>query len=441
MKGQKVQRVVRHLPPQVKDYLRRGWCLIPIKEKRPAVRWKGYQSRRPSMNTIRRWFNEKGHGVAVIFGSISGGLVSRDFDDMETYEKWRARFPELAAELPTVETRRGRHVYAMATEANVRALRELIGKPSGTGAIKVEGGELRCGVGCYSVVPPSIHPSGHQYRWIIPLPEGPLPEVDLLICGFISEEELARLQRVQRSTEAIEDVVDVSGGCGGRTAQALASHQERLDAPLAAPPRRSAPASPGAKLRPSEPPPDLAAQIQEAIASTLPRGWGQRHLQVFELCRALQAIPYLAAANPVDLEYIVQEWHRRADPHTSPAHSYDDTLAEFLSGWRNVKHPRGQGAFTAALRRAKTSPLPLAAGRFEKAQIKLLVAVCRELQRACGLDPFYLASRKAAELLGVSHTQSAKWLGMLCALKVLREVIKGSASTMKSSRYHYLGDM
>ena len=144
---------------------RRGWSIIPMKmqSKKPAVRWKRYQQKLASEATIRQWFDQPGLGIAVVFGKVSGNLISRDFDTLESYHQWAKRQPELAKRLPTVATKRGMHIYAMASESHVADVRFLIGKPDGTGAIAATDGELRCGVGCYSVLPPSRHPAGHHY--------------------------------------------------------------------------------------------------------------------------------------------------------------------------------------------------------------------------------------------------------------------------------------
>jgi len=99
----------------VLEYHRRGWCIIPIKTgtKLPACRkWKGFQTERPTEATLRRWFrNRADRGLAVIMGEVSGGLVCRDFDKMDSYQQWADEHPDLALTLPTVATARGRHVY------------------------------------------------------------------------------------------------------------------------------------------------------------------------------------------------------------------------------------------------------------------------------------------------------------------------------------------
>ena len=147
------------------EYHQRGWSIFPMhmSTKRPAVRWKRYQTHPASKAKIRKWFQEKDYGLGVVFGEVSGGLICRDFDDMDSYHAWATKQPELAETLPTVATSRGRHVFARATAEHIAAVRSLIGKPRRHwGDSGAAGGELRCGVGCYSVLPPSMHPSGHR---------------------------------------------------------------------------------------------------------------------------------------------------------------------------------------------------------------------------------------------------------------------------------------
>ena len=173
-----------------------GWSVIPLKmaTKRPAVRWKGFQTIRPDDKQLRKWF-DYGHdyGLAVIF---SDGLASRDFDDLETYQRWSVEHPDLAKMLPTAETRRGRHVYCRFAADDVAAFRRLIGKPNGIGAIHCDGGELRIGVGCYSVIPPSQHPSGFVYRWLVSPFDRPIPFLTLV--SSVMQQRRQRAQRRQK---------------------------------------------------------------------------------------------------------------------------------------------------------------------------------------------------------------------------------------------------
>ncbi|HEV3020953.1 MAG TPA: bifunctional DNA primase/polymerase [Pirellulales bacterium] len=178
------------------EYLGRGWSIIPMHVtfttpekkggKKPARPWKCYQKRRANESTWRQWSTDRYvNGIGVVFGGISGGLACRDYDDLAAYDLWRQEYPDLAATLPTVATGRaggGRHVYCLAAEGSMAKIRARLGK-LGTGAIPLGDGELRAGIGCYTILPPSPHPSGCRYQWLIPLGDD-LPTIDLDEAGF-----------------------------------------------------------------------------------------------------------------------------------------------------------------------------------------------------------------------------------------------------------------
>jgi hypothetical protein len=174
-----------------------GLSIIPIvagtKEPPRGMKWKRYQTTRPTAAKLRRWFaNGNGRGLAVVLGEVSGGLVCRDFDDMGAYERWAAEFPDLAKALPTVETARpGRHVYC---RGDVAEIREASG--SGAGIIDLGDGEMR-GTGGYCLLPPSRHPDGHDYRWLIPLNVA-VPFLDLRACGFLNDRRATESNREDR---------------------------------------------------------------------------------------------------------------------------------------------------------------------------------------------------------------------------------------------------
>jgi hypothetical protein len=78
------------------------------------------------------------------------------------------------------------------------------------------------------------------------------------------------------------------------------------------------------------------------------------------------------------------------------------------------------------LERAQKAPLPRAAAKYEGASLRLLVCLCRELQRESGEQPFFLSCRTAAELLpDCNHVKVSRWLALLRHDNVLHEVEKG----------------
>jgi len=180
-------------------YDRRGWSVIPIKHKspkgkEPACRWSRYQSERPTQATLGRWFsNGKLDGLAVILGPVSGNLVCRDFDELDAYDRWADEHPDLATTLPTVETARGRHVYATAATDRI---------------LQLQDGEVRGGG--YCLLPPSRHPTGAEYRWLVPLPEGPLPEIDPVAAGWVAD--VTESTETTETTEHIEHIEAMVGG-------------------------------------------------------------------------------------------------------------------------------------------------------------------------------------------------------------------------------------
>lgn len=125
-----------------------GWSIIPIVSgtKRPAIKtWKPFQSKRADEQQLRDWFDKRDDlGLAVVLGTVSGGLTCRDFDFEAAYHAWKAANPDLAKMLPTVKSGRGFHVYCLSDLDRT---------------LKRDDGELR-GNGAIVVLPPSRHPSG-----------------------------------------------------------------------------------------------------------------------------------------------------------------------------------------------------------------------------------------------------------------------------------------
>ena len=387
------------------EYGQLGWSIIPIRlaEKKPATRWKRFQRVRATEKTIRRWVGgESSYGIAVVFGEISGGLVSRDFDSMSSYEDWRLEYPQFAKAFPTVQTPRGRHVYCRASEQNVRHIRQMMGAPDGTGAIRLLDGELRVGVGCYSVVPPSQHPNGENYLWLN-RPHG-LQCLDLLTTGLVPDpsgtERTERTEQTeenggqQRKTEAME-----GGGLNGLP---------------------------------------WNSEIQRAVLDTVPIGVGVRNKCVFELARTLKAIPELSTLPGMHLRPYVEIWYQQALPviATKP---FEESWIDFLKGWPRVKYPKGSEPMVEILARVEIAECPKEAAGFEQERLRRLVCLCRELQRESRDVPFFLSCRKAGEVLGVSRTTISRWLFLLLEEGLLELVRKGSAKSGQASRYRYLG--
>lgn len=143
----------------------KGYSIIPLdrQAKRPLIKWKEYQSRRPTREEVEQWWTWWPEAnIALVTGALNE-IIVLDFDVREGFEghplseKW-------LVETPVVRTNRGMHVY-------LRCVSPVASHRYGQVDLKAEG--------AYVLVPPSIHPSGTVYRridqageWVLDLVAG-----------------------------------------------------------------------------------------------------------------------------------------------------------------------------------------------------------------------------------------------------------------------------
>ncbi|MEM3415507.1 MAG: phage/plasmid primase, P4 family [Thermoproteota archaeon] len=154
-----------------------GFSVIPVSiDKKPLIDWKEFQERLPTEAELEEWFSDERTNIAIVTGAISG-LAVLDIDGIEGEEslkKYKLHIP-LA---PCVKTGKGFHFY-FKYKNGVRNFTR-----------RFPGIDLR-GEGGYVLAPPSIHPSGAIYEWIIPL-DGDLPELPEWILETKKEEQQER---------------------------------------------------------------------------------------------------------------------------------------------------------------------------------------------------------------------------------------------------------
>ncbi len=393
-------------------YLELGFCPIPIPRgsKKARCKWKRYQTKQPDDRTLRRWFgNGSQSSIALVLGNVSGGLVCRDFDDMRSYDFWAKQHSDLARTLPTVETGRpGRQVYAIADASQIGEYDKAY--------VEFADGELRL-KDCYCLAPPSVHPNGHRYRFLIPFQESQ-PKIDLKSAGFDVEyvaTESSREAQSQRRTTETTEAIEL---CGVKSTNQPQPHNGSVVSDALC----------------------CTAAIERAIAESLPLGLGKRNRQVFELARALKAIPALADAEPKNLKQYVCQWHRLALSviGTKP---FEETWIDFLRAWPRVKFPKGSKPIGLALHKAKESEPPSCALEYEQPKLRILVALCRELQRGVGDGVFFLSCHTAARLFDLNPTTAWRWLFLLRSDGVLQLVKRGTQKGRRASRYRYLREL
>jgi len=145
-----------------RQYQTDGFSLIPCNGKKPVKDWKVYTLMRASGQTVDRWYHPTNgvikpyQSIGLVGGAISGNIVFVDLDGIPAIRKFASQFPKLAEQTKSILTgsQEGIHLYFrvkdMPNNTNVRV--------AGIGGFEIRGN------GQYVIAPPSIHPSGHEYR-------------------------------------------------------------------------------------------------------------------------------------------------------------------------------------------------------------------------------------------------------------------------------------
>lgn len=139
------------------EYWKRELSIIPVsgETKKPLIPWKEYQTRRATDTEVHGWFQQHPDAqIAVVTGAISGKVVV-DVEAGGSIEQ----FPK------TATSRSGGGGYHLWYQHPGRPV------PNAVKILPLV--DIR-GDGGYVIVPPSRHPSGNRYEWVIPLDSQPL---------------------------------------------------------------------------------------------------------------------------------------------------------------------------------------------------------------------------------------------------------------------------
>ena len=135
-----------------REYVRRGWCVVPIpyKQKRPVL--KEWEQLRLSESDLDQYFDQPAN-VGLILGEPSGNLVDVDLDCAEARAIASNYLPATAAKSGRAGAADSHWWYIAADAKTVQhrdpATRQMIVELRSTGG--------------QTVVGPSIHPSGQPY--------------------------------------------------------------------------------------------------------------------------------------------------------------------------------------------------------------------------------------------------------------------------------------
>jgi hypothetical protein len=182
--------------------------------------------------------------------------------------------------------------------------------------------------------------------------------------------------------------------------------------------------------------------IWQAIRCTTPEKPGQRHKCVFQFARALKGIPEVADLPAGDLKPIMRDWHKEALPFIT-TQAFDESWADFVVAWRNVRYALGESPLDQIFEAIQSKQPPAECDEYDTGQVRLLLALCSELQRIAGEADFYLDCRAAAKLLDVDPVTVWRWLKMFQADRLLLERVKGwptrGNKTGRCTRWRWIG--
>ena len=175
-----------------------------------------------------------------------------------------------------------------------------------------------------------------------------------------------------------------------------------------------------------------------AVRRTQPTGYGQRNRKLFDLARALKAVPRYADGPAEGCVEVVRDWWERALPNVRTK-AWSESWRDFAVAWGRVKQP-ARGTTLAGLREWVFGVAPLA-NHFDREEGDLLRSelVAEALHGRHGGGPFPLACRVVAELLGVSKSTAATHLARLVRAGVLRVAAPAVKKRRLAAEYLYTG--
>lgn len=189
---------------------------------------------------------------------------------------------------------------------------------------------------------------------------------------------------------------------------------------------------------------ELLTKHAEAVIPSCVHDTNARLFYLARLTVACADEHHVAVEQCTDVFFAV--WHEMTRERDASllTNTRSDYECEFLEKIPKVKVPFGRGGIDEAVRRmAETDPPPIAAIRFpDSVPIGRLLHLCQTLSAMQPPGtPFYLSSREAEKVVGVSHTQANTYLRALVFKGILVEVEKPDIAHRKASRFRWNGDI
>jgi hypothetical protein len=363
----------------------------PSGSKGDRRKWKHLQL--PDMNDDRHIARlEKAANIGVALGDVSGGLVTIDFDEDSYVDGFLAANPLLANTLRTRGSR-GCNIWVRCS-SGYPASQKL------KNSFEAEIGEWRAD-GNQTIIA-GIHPEGMAYQFVIEKPVITTSYDGIVWPNSILPPHATESKRVRGVKREGEKEVVCVGVC--RQIQTFLGGND-------------------------------------LIAHVAPTDYHQNNASLFKLARLVKSYENAIGrrATHSELEFVFNRWCFHARPFWRLELTRDDYYAEFLEACGYARIGLDENPIELAVNRARSAPLPELRG-FTDERIRLLAAVCREIQQITGTNPFFLPTRKLGEILGVHFTQVARWLRILAEPLQIIHLAPGEVRKRdrnRSPRYFY----
>jgi hypothetical protein len=329
---------------------------------------------------------ERAGNIGVALGRASNGLVTVDFDNEDYVEAFLEVNPLIRTTLRTT-AQRGCNIWLRCTTDYPPSCKLRNRSGDEIGEWRADGNQT---------IVAGTHPDGVPYRFVV---ESPAIAIDYseIVWPDVILAPATESKRVRRVIE--KEVVSVGGGL-------------RIEAVFGV---------------------DLIGQIA-------PTDYHKNNASLFNLARLVKSYENAIGCTATEIErlFVFDRWCLVARRFWRPELTRDDYYAEFLEACSYARIGLDENPIEVAVSRAKAVPLPQVRG-FTGERIRLLVAICREMQQITGVNPFYLPTRKLSDILDVHYTKVAGWLR---ALEVLRIIYLAAGEVRRrggnrSPRYHY----
>ena len=329
----------------------------------------------------------KASNIGVALGEVSGGLVSIDLDQDSYVDALLAANPLLKDTLRT-RGRRGCNIWVRCTGGYPRSQKLKDSNGAEIGEWRADGNQT---------IITGIHPAGMPYLFVVKSPVITVSYNAIIWPEPMLPPDATESMRVKRVRET--EVVSMSSDC------------IELNSFL---------------------------RDNDLINKTVPTGTHQNNTSLFKLARLVKSYDRTTGrpASPDELKFVFDRWFGLARAFLR--RTRDEYWAEFLEAYYYARIGLDQDPIQVALTSARTKPLPDLTG-FSDERVRLLAAICHETQLLVGDSPFFLPTRKLAELLGAHWSSVARRLVAVEALGLIHLAPDEhrKAGGHRSPRYHY----